>query len=219
MAIRIKNQSQIDRIKKAGDIVAKCFEIVKANLHDDMTTLELDKLIGDTIRKNGGTSATKGYGGFPGEACISVNEELIHGIPNRDKVIHNGDIVSCDIMAWYDGCVADACRTFACGDVDPETKRLMDVTKQSFFEAMKVARAGHHLNEIGQAIEKYCEDNGCSVVRDFVGHGVGLKVHEEPEVPNYDTGKRGPVLQKGMVIAVEPMVSLGDYEVDVLDDD
>lgn len=219
MAIRIKNSIQIEKIKKAGTIIAECFEIIKPYIKDGVTTKNLEKVIADYIKKCGGTSASKGYGGFPGELCISVNEELIHGIPKSKKVLHDGDIVSLDIMVWYENCVADAARTYTVGTVDEETKRLLEVTKNAFFEGIRYAKPGHHLNEIGTAIQKYVEDNGCSVVRDFVGHGVGIDVHEEPEICNYDTKRRGPILAPGMVLAIEPMVSLGDYEVEILDDD
>ncbi|MCQ2749386.1 MAG: type I methionyl aminopeptidase [Clostridia bacterium] len=219
MAIRIKNKSQIDRIKKAGEIVAGCFEIIKPYIKDGVTTKDLERVIADYIKKCGGTSATKGYGGFPGELCISVNDTIIHGIPSNKIVIHDGDIVSLDIMVWYESCVADACRTYEVGEVDAETHRLVEVTKQSFFEGIKYARSGHHLNEIGTAIQKYVEENGFNVIRDFVGHGVGIEVHEEPEICNYDIGRRGPKLEPGMVLAIEPMVSAGDWEVDILDDE
>lgn len=219
MAIRIKNKSQIESIGKAGDIVADCFEIIKPYIKDGVTTKDLEKVIADYIKSRGGRSASKGYGGFPGELCISVNDTIIHGIPSSKIVLHNGDIVSLDIMVWYENCVADACRTYEVGEVDPEVHRLVEVTRESFFEGLKFARAGHHLNEIGCAIQKHVEENGFNVIRDFVGHGVGIEVHEEPEICNYDTGSRGPLLRPGMVIAVEPMVSAGDWEIDILDDD
>lgn len=219
MSIRIKTQKQIEGIKKASDIIAGCFELAETSIKPGMSTRDIEKIMADFINAQGGKSASKGYYGFPGELCISVNEELIHGIPKSAKILKDGDIVSLDIMVWYNDCVSDAARTFAVGTVKPEVERLMNVTRESFFEGIKFARSGCHVNDIGSAIQKYVEANGFSVVRDYVGHGVGVEVHEEPEIPNYNVGSKGPRLAPGMVLAIEPMVSAGDYKVRVLKDD
>lgn len=219
MSIRIKTEKQIEGIRRASDIISNCFDYAETIIKEGISTKELDELIAEYIKSCGGRSASKGYYGFPGELCISVNEELIHGIPKSTKILKNGDIVSLDIMVWYDKYVGDAARTFAVGPIKPEVERLINVTRESFFEGVKFAKSGCHVNDISTAIQKYVEANGFSVIREYIGHGVGLEVHEEPEVPNYNVGQKGPRLAPGMVIAIEPMVSMGDYKVKVLKDD
>jgi methionyl aminopeptidase len=183
-----------------------------------VTTLEIDKAVHDFIVSQGAVPTFKGYGGYPANVCISINEQVIHGIPGK-RVIKEGDVVSIDVGATKDGYVGDCAATFIAGRaLTPEAEKLVSVTRQSFFEGIKFARPGYRISDIGNAIQNYVEANGFSVVRDYVGHGVGAQMHEEPEIPNYGKPGHGPRLVKGMTIAVEPMVNAGDYPVEVLKD-
>ena len=169
--------------------------------------------------KSGAVPTFLGYGGFPASACVSVNDEIIHGIPGK-RVIHNGDIVSVDVGATYKGYVGDCAGTYPCGEISEEARKLIEVTRQGFFEGLKFARVGYRISDIGAAIQDYVESHGYSVVRDYVGHGVGRQMHEAPEVPNYRAHRHpDPRLVKGMTIAIEPMVNIGGYDVEVLDND
>lgn len=219
-SIIIKTPFEIDIMRKAGRITAGARSIARQALHAGVSTKEIDREVNRFIIKSGAIPTFKGYGGFPASTCISVNEEVIHGIPGK-KIIHEGDIVSLDVGATWRGYVGDCAATFACGEISAEAQKLIDVTRQSFFEGMKFARSGYRIDDIGSAIQEYVESNGFSVVRDYVGHGVGREMHEAPEVPNYSIkGKRAnPRLLPGMTIAVEPMVCAGDYKVRVLDND
>jgi methionyl aminopeptidase len=183
-----------------------------------VTTREIDKAVHDFILKQGAIPTFLGYGGYPASVCVSVNDEVIHGIPGSRK-LREGDVVSIDVGATKDGYVGDCAATFIAGKGSPEAERLIEVTKQSFFEGIKYARVGYRVSDIGNAVQRYVEANGFSVVRDYVGHGVGSVMHESPEVPNFGKPGRGPRLMAGMTIAVEPMVTAGSYEVKVLGDD
>lgn len=183
-----------------------------------VTTREIDKEIFKFIKKSGAVPSFLGYGGFPGSACISVNDEVIHGIPGK-RLITDGDIVSIDVGALIGGYHGDCCGTFAAGEISEEAKRLIDVTRQSFFEGLKFARTGYRISDISHAIQDYVEGFGYTLVREYVGHGVGRDLHEAPEVPNYGEPGHGPRLVKGMTIAIEPMVNIGSEEVRVLDND
>lgn len=218
MAITIKTQEQIEKMRKAGKILADLDKILAKEVKPGVSTKHLDKIAEDYIRSCGAVPSFKGYAGFPGSICASVNEEVIHGIPGS-RILKEGDIISIDMGSYIDGFHGDCARTYPVGKISPEAQKLIDVTKQSFFEGIKFAKAGCHLNEIGAAIQKYVEDNGFSVVRDYVGHGIGKNLHEDPAVYNYKTTGRGPKLAKGMVLAIEPMVNMGTYKVNVLDDD
>lgn len=218
MAITIKTQEQIEKMRKAGKILADLDKILAKEVKPGVSTKHLDKIAEDYIRSCGAVPSFKGYGGFPGSICASVNEEVIHGIPGS-RILKEGDIISIDMGSYIDGFHGDCARTYPVGKISPEAQKLIDVTKQSFFEGIKFAKAGCHLNEIGAAIQKYVEDNGFSVVRDYVGHGIGKNLHEDPAVYNYKTTGRGPKLAKGMVLAIEPMVNMGTYKINVLDDD
>ncbi len=217
MAITIKSPEQIVKMRAAGDILRRLDLVLKAEIKAGITTKELDTIAEDFIRSNGAIPAFKGYGGFPGSLCISVNEEVIHGIPGSRK-LKDGDIVSIDMGSIVDGFYGDCARTYGVGEISEADKKLIEVTKQSFFEGIKYAKAGNHLYEISAAIQKYVESNGFSVVRDFVGHGIGRNLHEDPPVPNYKPMGRGVKLQKGMCLAVEPMVNAGGWKVKVLSD-
>ncbi len=204
-------------MRKAGKITAAARSIARQAIADGISTKEIDREVNHFIRKSGAIPTFLGYGGFPASACISVNEEVIHGIPGK-RIIRSGDIVSVDVGATFAGFVGDCAGTYPCGEVSEEAKKLMAVTRQSFFEGIKFARPGYRVNDIGSAIQEYVESNGYSVVRDYVGHGVGRNMHEAPEVPNFSR-KPSPRLVPGMTIAVEPMVNVGGWEVKVLSND
>ena len=219
-SIFIKSPKDIELMRQAGRITAGARSIARQAIRDGVTTKQIDKCVHDYIVKSGAIPTFLGYDGFPGSACVSVNEELIHGIPGK-KVVHNGDIVSIDVGATFNGFVGDCAGTYPCGEISDEAKNLIEVTRQSFFEGIKYAKVGYRISDIGAAIQEYVESHGYSVVRDYVGHGVGRNMHEAPEVPNYKPdrriGHRGdPRLVKGMTIAIEPMVIIGDYEIEVL---
>ncbi len=203
-------------MRQAGKITAGARSIARQAIADGMTTKQIDKCVHEFIVKSGAKPTFLGYGGFPASACISVNDEVIHGIPGK-RVIRNGDIVSVDVGATYKGFVGDCAGTYACGEISEEAKKLIEVTRQAFFEGIKFARVGYRISDIGAAIQDYAESHGYGVVRDYVGHGVGHVMHEAPEVPNYRAGRRpDPRLVKGMTIAVEPMINIGGYDVKVL---
>ncbi|MBQ7896454.1 MAG: type I methionyl aminopeptidase [Oscillospiraceae bacterium] len=216
--IYIKSSSEIELMRQAGKITAGARSIARQAVADGVTTRQIDKCVREFIEKSGAKPTFLNYGGFPASACVSVNDEVIHGIPGK-RVIHNGDIVSLDVGATYKGLVGDCAGTFPCGEISAEAKELIRVTRQSFFEGIKFAKQGYRISDIGAAIQEYVESHGYSVVRDYVGHGVGHNLHEAPEVPNYKAvGVRrvDPRLVKGMTIAIEPMVNIGGYEVKTL---
>ena len=217
MPIVIKSAREIELMRVAGRITAGARTIARQGIAAGVTTKELDREIHRYIVKNGATPTFLNYGGFPASACISVNDEVIHGIPGA-RVIHDGDIVSVDVGAKINGFTGDCAGTYPCGEITPEAQDLIAVTRQSFFEGIKFARVGYRVSDIGHAIQEYVESHGYSVVRSYVGHGVGAQLHEEPEVPNFGAPGRGPRLIRGMTIAVEPMVNQGTYDVRVLKD-
>ncbi|MBS7366330.1 MAG: type I methionyl aminopeptidase [Clostridia bacterium] len=217
MSIIIKNPKEVECMRKAGKITAAARSIARQAIADGISTKEIDREVNHFIRKSGAIPTFLGYGGFPASACISVNEEVIHGIPGK-RIVRSGDIVSVDVGATFAGFVGDCAGTYPCGEVSEEAKKLMAVTRQSFFEGIKFARPGYRVNDIGSAVQEYVESNGYSVVRDYVGHGVGRNMHEAPEVPNFSR-KPSPRLVPGMTIAVEPMVNVGGWEVKVLSND
>lgn len=216
--IIIKSPREIDLMRQAGKITAGARTIARQMVEPGVTTQQIDREVHKFITKSGATPSFLNYGGFPASACISVNDEIIHGIPGP-RVIHEGDIVSLDVGAKYKGFNGDCAGTFPCGTCSEETMRLIEVTRQSFFEGIKFAKEGCRISDIGHAIQEYVESFGYSVVREYVGHGVGAKLHEAPEIPNYGKPGHGPRLVKGMTIAVEPMVNIGGVEVRVLDND
>ncbi len=217
MAITIKNEKQIEYMRIAGRITGEVLNLLETKVCAGISTLELDRIAEDYIRKQGAVPSFKGYGGFPATICASVNEEIIHGIPSK-RTLKDGDIISIDVGAYINGFHGDAARTFSVGEISDEAKKIIDVTKQSFFEGIKFAKSGNHLHQISGAVQEYVEANGFSVVRDYVGHGVGSEMHEAPQIPNYKVNSRGPRLCKGMTLAIEPMVNAGDYRVKVLAD-
>lgn len=216
-SIVIKSPREIELMRQAGRITAAARALARDMVTAGVTTAQIDKEIYHFIRKSGAVPTFKGYGGFPASACISINDEVIHGIPGP-RTIREGDLVSVDVGATYKGFVGDCAGSFIAGHGSEEAQRLIAVTRQSFYEGMKFARAGYRVGDISHAIQEYVENNGCSVVREYVGHGVGAQMHEAPEVPNFGPAGRGPRLLPGMTIAVEPMVNLGGWEVKVLKD-
>ena len=218
MAITVKSPRQIEFMREAGKITAGARSIARQAIAAGVTTAEIDKEVYNFIIKSGATPSFLNYGGFPGSACISVNEELIHGIPGK-RIVRKGDIVSVDVGAKIHGFHGDCAGTYPCGEVSEETKRLIEVTRQSFFEGIKYAKAGNRLGDISAAIQEYVERHGYSIVREYVGHGIGANLHEDPSVPNYGQAGRGPRLVKGMTLAIEPMVNMGAAAIRVLDDD
>ena len=215
--IIIKNQEQIQKMRAACLVVKKTFETLGNMVKPGITTKELDDAVANFIKSQGAAASFKNYRGFPKSCCVSVNEEVIHGIPSSRR-LHEGDVVSIDVGAYLDGFHGDAARTFAVGKVSAKAQKLIDVTRQSFFEGMKFARAEHFLHEISAAIQDYVEGSGFSVVRDFTGHGVGKDLHEAPEIPNFRQKNKGPRLRAGMTLAIEPMVNMGSHGVAILKD-
>ena len=216
-AITIKSQREIEIMRQAGRITAAARSLAREMVTPGITTAQIDREVRHFIEKSGAVPTFLGYGGYPASVCLSVNEEVIHGIPGK-RVLKEGDIVSVDVGATYKGFVGDCAGTYVAGEASPEAKRLIEVTRQSFFEGIKFARVGCRLGDISHAVQEYVEKNGFGIVRDYVGHGVGSVMHEAPEVPNYGAAGRGPRLLKGMTIAVEPMVTQGTWEVRVLKD-
>jgi methionyl aminopeptidase len=216
--IQIKNARELDGMRRACAISAAALKYAGEHIEAGMTTWELDKLIYDFIIKHGAKPNFKGLYGFPGTACISLNDTVIHGIPSKKEVIRPGDIISIDTGAKIDGFNGDNACTFACGKIDLEAQRLLDVTKESLHLGIAQAVAGNRIGDIGEAVQTYCENAGFSVVRDYVGHGVGKELHEDPEVPNFGHAGRGPRLVAGMTIAIEPMICQKDYAVHTLQD-
>lgn len=215
--IYLKSNSEIEIMQKAGRIVAETLIKLEEVIKPGITTEELDKIAEEHIIKCGARPSFKGHYGFPASICTSVNETVVHGIPGK-RALQEGDIISVDCGALYGGFHGDAARTFPVGKVSSEAEKLIDVTKESFFQGIKYAIVGNRLGDIGNAIQKYVEAHGFSVVRDYVGHGIGKKMHEEPSVPNFGSPGKGLKLSKGLVIAVEPMVNIGTYNVRDLSD-
>ena len=216
--IVLKTGRELKIMKEACSISAGALEVAGKAVEPGVTTAEIDRLAEEYIRRRGGEPNFKNYEGYPATACISINNEVIHGIPSEKRKLCAGDIVSIDLGAKFDGYHGDNAATFACGDVSPEAKRLMDTTRESLYEGIRAACAGGRIGDIGHAVQSYVEARGYSVVRQFVGHGVGTHLHEAPEVPNFGTPGRGIRLLPGMTIAIEPMVNAGGYDVKVQPD-
>ncbi len=216
--ITLKSSRELECMRAAGRLTAEARALAGRMVIPGISTWEIDEAVRSFIEKRGGKPSFLGYGGFPGSACISVNEVVIHGIPSRRIVLKQGDIVSVDVGAVVDGFHGDCAATYACGQVSDEARRLIEVTRESFWEGIRHARAGQRVSDISHAVQRYVEQRGFSVVRQFVGHGVGTRLHEAPEVPNFGPAGHGAHLQPGMTIAVEPMVCAGDWQVKVLRD-
>ena len=216
--ILIKSAPEIASMKAASKIVAETLELVGSAVKEGITTLELDEMAEAYIREQGGVPAFKGYSGYPATICAAVNSQVIHGIPSSATVLKQGDIVGIDLGVVYDGFVGDAARTFAVGEISEDASKLMSVTKEALGKAITQAKAGNRVSDIGHAVQSHVEAAGYSVVRSFVGHGIGKKLHEEPQVPNFGQPGKGSRLKAGMTLAIEPMVNAGGFEVNVLAD-
>ncbi|MBR1974922.1 MAG: type I methionyl aminopeptidase [Clostridia bacterium] len=215
--IHVKSEKEIDLIREACRVVKDTFAFVETKIKAGMTTKELDTLIERFIRSEGANPSCLGYGGFPASACISINEMVVHGIPD-DRIIKEGDIVSVDIVADKNGYHGDACRTYCIGEVKPEVKQLVKVTEECFFKGIEGLRAGTPLYDIGYRVQKHAESFGYGVIRSYTGHGIGREMHEDPSVPNYGKLGTGTRLRAGTVLCVEPMIALGDWKVRLLKD-
>ncbi len=216
--IIIKTSKEIDYMKESGRIVEEALNLMEKSIRPGISTLELDRIAEEFITKQGAVPSFKGYGGFPGSICASVNDVVIHGIPSNKIILKDGDIISVDLGAVKNQYHGDAARTFPVGSVSKEAEQLIEVTRASFFEGLKKIEIGGKLSDISNAIQVYAEAFGYSMVKDYVGHGIGKSLHEMPNVPNYGPPGRGPKLVEGMVLAIEPMVNMGTYKVKVLPD-
>lgn len=216
--IHLKSQKEIESMRKAGRILAEILEDVASKVASGMTTADLDRIAEEGCKKRGVIPAFKGYKGFPGCMCISVNEEVVHGIPSKKKALKDGDIVGLDFGVILDGWYADSARTVPVGVIPDDTRQLVDVTKESLYKGIAECRPGNRVMDIGFAVQNYVEAFGYGVVREFVGHGIGRSLHEEPQVPNYGVRGKGALLKAGMVLAIEPMINAGSPEVKVLED-
>ena len=214
----LKTSRKLKAMRDAGRISSRALKLAGEAVEPGVSTLEIDRIVRKYIEEQGATPSFLNYGGFPASACISVNDVVIHGIPRKNQILKQGDIVSIDVGAFYEGFHGDNAWTFPCGEVSKEAQALMDVTRESLFEGINAARPGNRLGDIGSAVQRYVEARGYSVVRDFVGHGVGAELHEDPSVPNYGTPGRGVRLLPGMTIAIEPMVNQGVHTVETLSD-
>lgn len=219
MAITIKSEREISRMREAGKILADVHDKLEEIIAPGISTLDIDRKGEELIRKAGCIPSFLNYEGYPASICVSVNDEVVHGIPTDSRKLQEGDIVSLDAGVIYEGYHSDAARTYGVGTISEESKRLIEITRLSFYEGIKNAYAGNHLHDISASIQKFVEKNGFSVVRDLVGHGVGAQLHEEPQIPNYKPVGRGPKLRPGMTLAIEPMVNAGDWKIWILEDD
>ena len=218
MAVSIKSNREIELMRESGRILSIVHTELAKMIKPGISTLDIDKRCYEVIRDFGCIPSFLNYQGYPASVCVSVNDEVVHGIPNKNRILKDGDIVSLDAGVIYKGYHSDAARTVAVGEISPEWKRLMEVTKQSFFEGIKYAKPGYRIGDISGAIQDYAESFGYSLVRELVGHGVGRELHEDPQVPNFRTKRKGIRLEPGMTLAIEPMVNLGHYDVNWLDD-
>ncbi len=216
--ITIKNPTELKAMLKAGELAAQALELAGRNAVPGISTWELDRIVNDYVVSHGGSSPCKGYGGFPGHNCFSINEQLIHGIPSKKVILKEGDIISCDIVAELNGFMGDNTKTFRVGKVSDEADRLLRVTEEALYKGIAQAVAGNRIGDISNAIQTHVESNGYAICKKYIGHGIGREMHEDPEVPNFGRPGRGPRLCKGMTIAIEPMVNTNFPEVNVLKD-
>ncbi|MGN0034875.1 MAG: type I methionyl aminopeptidase [Coriobacteriales bacterium] len=217
MAVTHKSPAEIEAMKAAGSLSRKALRLAGQIIRPGISTLEIDQYVEEIIRMGGGVPAFKGYMGFPGSICASINDEVVHGIPSAHRTLQEGDIISIDTGAIVDGWVGDNAHTYAVGEIDPRTQELLEVTEKSLYAGIEQAVVGNHLRDIGHAVQAMCEKAGFGVIREYVGHGVGHHMHEEPNVPNYGKRGQGMRLEEGMVIAIEPMITQGTYHVHTLD--
>ena len=216
--VYIKSPREFALMKKAGQAVAETFREIQKVIRPGMTTMDIDEIVINTFTKYGCTSAEKGYYDYPANACVSVNEELVHGIPSRKRILKEGDIVSVDLVASYQGYMADACRTFAVGKLSDKAASIVKVTKEAFFEGLKQVKVGNYIGDISHAIQTYVEKHGYNVTRDYTGHSIGTHMHEDPSIPNYGKAGTGMKIEQGMSLCIEPMVLEGKKDIRVLPD-
>ena len=219
MSVSIKSGREIELMREAGKLLADVHERLGQELKPGISTMDIDRLGAEMIKGHGGIASFLNYNGYPASVCVSINEEVVHGIPSKKRIIADGDIVSLDIGLIHKGYHSDAARTYAIGNVTSEALQLIQVTKQSFYEGIKFAKEGYHLHDISNAIAEYAESFGYGVVRDLVGHGIGKEMHEEPQIPNFRQARKGIRLKAGMTLAIEPMINAGRYDVEWLEDD
>ncbi len=216
--IVLKSSDEIQSMRSAGRVVAQAHQLVRELVRPGLTTLELDRAVDEFLVGQNAIPAFKGYQGYPASICASPNEVVVHGIPSKDVVLQEGSIISVDIGAFVDGFCGDSAWTYPVGEVDPKVQLLLQTTEEALFQGIEQARVGNRLSDISHAVQRRAEERGFSVVRDFVGHGIGRKMHEAPQIPNFGPPGRGPRLKTGMTLAIEPMVNVGSYHVQVLDD-
>ncbi|MCI6992202.1 MAG: type I methionyl aminopeptidase [Clostridiales bacterium] len=217
--IIIKSDSEIDLMRESGKVTGFILKELENIIRPGLSTADIDRFVEKTIRGAGMIPSFKGYGGFPASACVSINDEVVHGIPDKKRILREGDIVSVDVGSTYKGYVSDAARTYPVGEVSDVARHLMEATRDSFFAGLEYCKVGCRLSDISHAIQQSAEGEGFSVIRDFVGHGVGQNMHEDPQIPNFGKAGRGPRLAKGMVFAIEPMICEGTYDVRTLSND
>ena len=217
--IIIKSKQELELMREAGRVTAYILKELEQFMKPGVATIEIDRFVEKTVKEHGMIAAEKGYCGYPASICVSINDEVVHGIPSEDRILQDGDIVSVDLVVEHKGYMADAARTFGVGNISDEAKHLIETAERAFFEGIKYAREGHRLSDISHANQSVVEGEGFGVNRDFVGHGIGHEMHEDPQIPNYGKPGKGPRLQRGMTLAIEPMICEGDWEVDVLLDD
>lgn len=216
--IVLKSADEIQLMREAGRVVAQAHALVRELIRPGLTTLDLDRAVDEFLVKQNAIPAFKGYQGYPASICASVNEVVVHGIPSKDVILQEGSIISVDIGAFVDGFCGDSAWTYPVGEVDPEVQSLLQTTEEALFEGIAQAKVGNRLSDISHAVQQRAEERGFSVVRDFVGHGIGRKMHEAPQIPNFGPPGRGPRLKTGMTLAIEPMVNMGSYHVQILND-
>jgi methionyl aminopeptidase len=217
--IIIKSRQEIELMREAGKVTGQILRDLEGLMRPGVATIEIDRFVERAVKAAGMSAAEKGYCGYPASICVSINEEVVHGIPSKKRILREGDIVSLDLVVENHGYMADAARTYGVGQISPEARRLIETAKQAFFNGIAFAKEGYRLSDISNAVQKTVEGEGFGVIRDFVGHGIGSSMHEDPQIPNYGKPGKGPRLQRGMVLAIEPMICQGSYEVDVLTDD
>jgi methionyl aminopeptidase len=217
--IIIKSKQEIDIMREAGKVTGQVLKELEDFIKPGVSTMEIDSFVENFIRSKGMIPSFKGLYDFPGSACVSINEEVVHGIPSEDRILQEGDIVSVDVGSTYKGYCSDAARTYAVGEISDEARHLIETAKESFFAGMEFCKVGCRLSDVSHAIQAKVESEGFSVIRDYVGHGIGRDMHEDPQIPNFGKPGRGPRLTEGMVFAIEPMIAVGSYETDVLLDD
>ena len=216
--IIIKSGQEIELMRRAGKVCGNILKELGNIIKPGISTMEIDRFVEKTVKANGMKASEKGYCGYPASVCVSINEEVVHGIPSKKRILKEGDIVSVDLVVEYKGYMADAARTYAVGEISPEARHLIETAEKAFFDGIAFAKEGYRLSDISNAIQKTVEGEGFGVIRDFVGHGIGSDMHEDPQIPNYGKPGKGPRLQRGMTLAIEPMITQGSYEVDVLQD-